>query len=64
MLSNSSRGTLMSYTDHSVQRRFKSNTPTDWILPEPFREYIYIYILLYLYMALDLTALLSDHVTE
>ncbi len=31
MLSNSSRGTLMSYTDHSVQRRFKSNTPTDWI---------------------------------
>ncbi len=27
MLSNSSRGTLMSYTDHSVQRRFKSNTP-------------------------------------
>ncbi len=21
----------MSYTDHSVQRRFKSNTPTDWI---------------------------------
>ncbi len=22
-----SRGTLMSYTDHSVQRRFKSNTP-------------------------------------
>ncbi len=31
MLSNSSRGTLMSYTDHSVERRFKSNTPTDWI---------------------------------
>ncbi len=31
MLSNRSRGTLMSYTDHSVQRRFKSNTPTDWI---------------------------------
>ncbi len=30
MLSNGSRGTL-SYTDHSVQRRFKSNTPTDWI---------------------------------
>ncbi len=23
-----SRGTLMSYTDRSVQRRFKSNTPT------------------------------------
>ncbi len=31
MLSNSSRGTLMSYTDHSVQRRFKSNAPNDWI---------------------------------
>ncbi len=30
MFSNSSRGTL-SYTDHSVQRRFKSNKPTDWI---------------------------------
>ncbi len=27
MLSNRFRGTLMSYTDHSVQRRFKSNTP-------------------------------------
>ncbi len=27
MLSNSSHGTLMSYTDHSVHRRFKSNTP-------------------------------------
>ncbi len=27
MLSNHSRGTLMSYTDHSAQRRFKSNTP-------------------------------------
>ncbi len=27
MLSNSSRGTLMSYTGHSAQRRFKSNTP-------------------------------------
>ncbi len=27
MFSNSSRGTLMSYTDHSVQRRLKSNTP-------------------------------------
>ncbi len=26
-----SRGTLMSYTDHSVQRCFKSNAPTDWI---------------------------------
>ncbi len=25
------RGTLMSYTDHSVQRGFKSNAPTDWI---------------------------------
>ncbi len=31
MLSNGSRGTLISYTDHSVQRRFKSNAPTDWI---------------------------------
>ncbi len=31
LFSNSSRGTLMSYTDHSVQRRFKSNAPTDWI---------------------------------
>ncbi len=27
MLSNSSRGTLISYTDHSAQRRYKSNTP-------------------------------------
>ncbi len=25
VLSNDSRGTLMSYTDHSVQRRLKSN---------------------------------------
>ncbi len=25
MLSNGSRGTLMSYTDHSAQRRLKSN---------------------------------------
>ncbi len=31
MLPNGSRGTLMSYTDHSVQRRLKSNAPTDWI---------------------------------
>ncbi len=28
-LSYRSRGTLMSYTDHSAQRRFKSNTPND-----------------------------------
>ncbi len=27
LLSYRSRGTLMSYTDHSAQRRFKSNTP-------------------------------------
>ncbi len=27
MLSNRSRGTLMSYTDHSAQCRFKSYTP-------------------------------------
>ncbi len=27
MLSNGSRGTLMSYTDHSVQSRLKSNAP-------------------------------------
>ncbi len=27
LLSNGSRGTLMSYTDHSVQRRLKSNAP-------------------------------------
>ncbi len=27
LLSYRSRGTLMSYTDHSVQCRFKSNTP-------------------------------------
>ncbi len=27
LLSYGSRGTVMSYTDHSVQRRFKSNTP-------------------------------------
>ncbi len=26
-LSNSSRGTLTSYTDHSMQRRLKSNAP-------------------------------------
>ncbi len=30
MLSNRSRGTLMSYTDHSVQRRLKSNAPNVW----------------------------------
>ncbi len=29
MLSNGSRGTLMSYTDHSVQRCLKSNAPSD-----------------------------------
>ncbi len=27
ILSNRSRGTLMSYTDYSAQRRFKSKTP-------------------------------------
>ncbi len=27
MLSTDSRDTLMSYTDHSMQRRFKSNAP-------------------------------------
>ncbi len=27
MFSNRSPGTLMSYTDHSAQRRFKSNAP-------------------------------------
>ncbi len=27
MFSNSSHGILMSYTDHSVQRRLKSNAP-------------------------------------
>ncbi len=27
LLSYGSRGTVMSYTDHSAQRRFKSNTP-------------------------------------
>ncbi len=27
MLSNHSRGNLMSFTDHSAQCRFKSNTP-------------------------------------
>ncbi len=31
MLSNGSRGTLMSYTDHSVQRRLKSNAPIGMI---------------------------------
>ncbi len=30
MLSNLSRGTLMSYTDHSAQHHFMSNTPNDW----------------------------------
>ncbi len=36
MLSNGSRGTLMSYTDHSVQPRLKSNAPdvTDAVLAE------------------------------
>ncbi len=29
MLSNGSRGILMSYTDRSVQRRLKSNAPND-----------------------------------
>ncbi len=29
MLSNGSRGTLMSYTDHSVQRRLKLNAPIE-----------------------------------
>ncbi len=27
LLSYNSRGTLMSYSDHSAQRRFKSNAP-------------------------------------
>ncbi len=27
------RGTLMSYTDHSAQRGFKSNTPPVWLAP-------------------------------
>ncbi len=31
MLSSGSRGTLMSYTDHSVQRRLKSNSPIGMI---------------------------------
>ncbi len=32
MLSNGSRGTLMSYTDHSVQRRLKSNPlKVEWL---------------------------------
>ncbi len=30
MHSNRSRGTLMSYTDHSAQRHFKLNTPIDF----------------------------------
>ncbi len=29
LLSDGSRGTLMSYTDHSMQRRLKSNAPID-----------------------------------
>ncbi len=29
MLSNGSRGNLMSYTDRSMQRRLKSNVPND-----------------------------------
>ncbi len=29
MLSNGSRGYLMSYTDHSAQRRLKSNAPNE-----------------------------------
>ncbi len=33
LLSNGSRGTLMSYTDHSVQRCLKSNAPI--VIPAP-----------------------------
>ncbi len=33
LLSYRSRGTLMSYTDHSAQRRLKSNAPYDMHLP-------------------------------
>ncbi len=29
MLSNGSRGTVMSYSDHSVQRRLNSNAPNE-----------------------------------
>ncbi len=38
MLSNGSRGTLMSYTDHSVQRRLKSNVPIGMIESERERS--------------------------
>ncbi len=31
MLSNHSRGTLMSYTDHCAQRRLKSNASSDYV---------------------------------
>ncbi len=31
MFSNGSHGTLLSYTDHSVQHRLKSNTPIGMI---------------------------------
>ncbi len=33
MLSNGSRGTLMSYTDHSMQRRLQSNVPIFFKVP-------------------------------
>ncbi len=34
MLSNGSRGTLMSHTDHSVQRHLKSNASTIMLLSD------------------------------
>ncbi len=44
MLSNHSRDTLKSYTDHSAQRRFKSNTPIGYFKHFHIDERFYIYI--------------------
>ncbi len=42
MHSNCSRGTLMSYGDHSAQHRFKSNAPIDCIYLDAERLYDHI----------------------
>ncbi len=48
MLSNGSRGTLMSYTDHSAQRRLKSNAPIVLNLIEAFRRgFIFMFLLFF-----------------
>ncbi len=48
MLSNGSHGTLMSYTDHSAQRRLKSNVPIVLNLIEAFRRgFIFMFLLFF-----------------